>query len=152
MAKAKRKKGSVRTRGKHTQATKADIKEFIRKDPKNRIKNQVTIHDSNAIVDMVFQFIHNSLLAGKEVRVDHVGKLRMTRRAGRMGRNPKTGEPIQVPECFIPRFRASRELKRALKDEGVQVVLREIVPLPVQKVAKTKEAAAKDTKAASAKS
>ncbi len=67
------------------------------------------------VVDAVFDAIVKSLSRGEEVAVAGFGVFRVVKRAARMGRNPKTGESIQIAASTKPKFRAGKLLKEAVK-------------------------------------
>jgi len=66
-------------------------------------------------VDMIFDSITDSLKKGEEVSVAGFGIFSAKERAARTARNPRTGEPIQVPAMRVPKFRAAKALKDAVK-------------------------------------
>jgi len=68
-----------------------------------------------AAVDTVFDTIVNALSKGDDVTIPGFGKFRVARRAARMGRNPMTGESIQIKASVKPKFRAGKLLKEAVK-------------------------------------
>ena len=70
--------------------------------------------DAAQAVDAVFDAITNSLKEGDEVRLVGFGTFAVTRRAATTGRNPRTGEPIQIPASNQPKFKAGKGLKEAL--------------------------------------
>lgn len=55
------------------------------------------------------------LLGGGEVSVPGVGKLVTEERAARMGRNPRTGEPVQIPERKVVKLRPGKNMRSALE-------------------------------------
>ena len=57
-----------------------------------------------------------STLSGKgEVAIPGLGKFETSVRSARTGRNPLTGEPMNIPETVVPKFKASKRLKDAVK-------------------------------------
>ncbi len=66
-------------------------------------------------VNKVVDSIVNSLKNGEEVSISGLGIFSAKLRAARTARNPRTGEPIQVPEMRVPKFRASKALKDAVR-------------------------------------
>ena len=68
-------------------------------------------HQVNEIVDNVFSKIRNSLKNNQEVRIKDFGTLKVITRMERIGRNPKTGEKITIPERKVVKFVPSKELK-----------------------------------------
>ena len=66
-------------------------------------------------VEAVFDTIVKTLSRGEEVAITGFGTFRVVKRAARMGRNPKTGESIQIKASTKPKFRAGKVLKEAVK-------------------------------------
>ena len=67
--------------------------------------------DAAKSVDAVFSNITSSLKGGKEVRLVGFGTFLVVNRAATTGRNPRTGESIQIPAKKVPKFRAGKALK-----------------------------------------
>ena len=65
-------------------------------------------------VDGVFDAISNSLQNGTEVRLVGFGTFSVSRRKATTGRNPRTGETIQIPASNQPKFKAGKGLKDAV--------------------------------------
>lgn len=65
-------------------------------------------------VDAVFSAIQDDLVASGAVVLPGVGKLRLGKRPGRAGRNPRTGEVITIGEKLVVKFRPSAAIKRAV--------------------------------------
>jgi DNA-binding protein HU-beta len=70
--------------------------------------------DSTKAVDAVFDSITSSLKGGNEVRLVGFGTFTVTQRRASEGRNPRTGEKIQIPASNQPKFRAGKGLKDAV--------------------------------------
>ena len=62
--------------------------------------------DAAKSVDAVFSTITSTLKSGNEVRLVGFGTFLVTNRAATTGRNPRTGESIQIPAKKVPKFRA----------------------------------------------
>lgn len=75
----------------------------------------LTKKDSTAAVDAALSLITGALAQGKEVRLTGFGKFMVVNRAARTGRNPQTGEAIEIPATKAPFFHAGKELKDAVK-------------------------------------
>jgi DNA-binding protein HU-beta len=71
--------------------------------------------DGERAVEAVIDMITNKLKGGEEVSIAGLGIFEAKTRAGRMGRNPRTGASIQIKAMRVPKFRASKTLKDALK-------------------------------------
>ena len=66
-------------------------------------------------VDTVVESIIETLKKGEEVSIAGLGIFSVKERAARTARNPRTGEAIQVPAMTVPKFRAAKALKEAVK-------------------------------------
>lgn len=71
--------------------------------------------DAERAVEAIIAMIADSLKKGEEVSVAGLGIFEAKTRAGRMGRNPRTGATIQIKSMRVPKFRASKTLKDAIK-------------------------------------
>lgn len=71
-------------------------------------------NDSMTAVDSVFDAITAALKNGEDVRLVNFGTFTVTKRAASQGRNPRTGEPIQIPASMQPKFKAGKGLKDAV--------------------------------------
>lgn len=67
--------------------------------------------DAGKAVDAVFDAITNSLKSGGDVRLVGFGTFSVTKRAASIGRNPRTGEQIQIKASNQPKFKAGKGLK-----------------------------------------
>ena len=72
---------------------------------------EVTRKDSEVIVETIFDSIVRSLRAGDKIEIRGFGSFRTSKRKPRVGRNPKTGDRVEVPAKTIPYFKPSKELK-----------------------------------------
>ncbi|OFX06157.1 MAG: DNA-binding protein HU [Alphaproteobacteria bacterium RIFCSPHIGHO2_12_FULL_63_12] len=70
--------------------------------------------DATRAVDAVFDAITAALKKGDDVRLVGFGTFSAARRKAREGRNPRTGETIQIPASTQPKFAAGKGLKDAL--------------------------------------
>ena len=70
---------------------------------------------AESLVDTVIDSIVKSLTKGEEVSVAGLGIFSVTARKARMGRNPRTGEAVKVEARKVPKFRAAKALKDAVK-------------------------------------
>ena len=70
--------------------------------------------DSAKAVEAVFDTIVNSLQGGQEVRLVGFGTFSTAQRKASKGRNPRTGEVIDIPASIQPKFKAGKGLKEAV--------------------------------------
>jgi integration host factor subunit beta len=85
--------------------TKADLIEEVAKIA------DITRKDSEVVVETIFDGIVRSLRAGDKIEIRGFGSFRTRQRKPRVGRNPKTGDKVEVPAKKIPFFKPSKELK-----------------------------------------
>src|SRR6202163_51668 len=85
--------------------TKADLVEEV-----SRV-TELTRKDSEVIVDTLFESVIKALKTGDKLEVRGFGSFRVRQRNARVGRNPKTGEKVEVPAKRVPYFKPSKELK-----------------------------------------
>jgi DNA-binding protein HU-beta len=75
--------------------------------------HHLTKRAGNVILHDLVDLITRHLKKGERIRIAGLGILQVRTRAARMGRNPATGEPIQIKAGKKVAFRASKELKLA---------------------------------------
>src|SRR5262245_40245337 len=90
--------------------TKADLVEEVSK------VTELTRKDSEVIVDTLFDSVIKALKTGDKLEVRGFGSFRVRQRNARVGRNPKTGEKVEVPAKRVPYFKPSKELKDLIND------------------------------------
>ena len=100
--------------------TKADLINIVAR------KLDITQVQSGIIVEAALKSVVNALQNGQEVEIRGFGSFRFRNRAPRKGRNPKTGEKVDVPPKKIPYFKMGKELKALLNGQGAE----EAVPSP----------------------
>jgi DNA-binding protein HU-beta len=66
------------------------------------------------VVDALFEKISSTLASGEEVSIAGIGTFHVVAREAREGRNPQTGETIQIPAKNVPKFRPGKKLKDAV--------------------------------------
>ena len=101
--------------GAHITMTKADLIEDV-----SRLA-EVTRKDGEVIVETIFDSIVRSLRVGDKIEIRGFGSFRTRQRKPRIGRNPKTGDKVDVPAKKIPFFKPSKELKDLVNGAPDQV-------------------------------
>jgi integration host factor subunit beta len=84
--------------------TKADLIAEIAREVK------MTRKDSEIIIEAIFDSMVRALRRGDKVEIRGLGSFRTRQRQPRVGRNPKTGERVEVPAKRVPHFKPSKEL------------------------------------------
>ncbi|HEY6291587.1 MAG TPA: HU family DNA-binding protein [Terriglobia bacterium] len=77
--------------------------------------------DSETVIDIIIESIVKSLRAGDKIEIRGFGSFRSRQRKARVGRNPKTGERVEVPPKTVPYFKPSKELKDLINGTGEAV-------------------------------
>lgn len=76
--------------------------------------------DAQRAVESTVAVIAERMAAGEEIAISGFGKFATSERAARRGRNPQTGEEVEIPATRAARFSASAPLKRALAANGAR--------------------------------
>ena len=90
--------------------TKAELVEEVAR------ASELNKRDAEVIVETVFGSIIGALHKGDKVELRGFGSFRTRERGPRRGRNPKTGEPVDVPAKRVPYFKPGKELKEFFTD------------------------------------
>ena len=87
-----------------------------KKDLINEVAKVVkTKKDAQAVVDCVLSSITKALENGDSVSLVGFGTFKVAKRKARKGRNPQTGEEIDIAASKVPKFAAGKALKEAVK-------------------------------------
>ncbi len=70
--------------------------------------------DATKAVDAVFEAVQNALSSGDKVQLIGFGNFEVRERAARKGRNPQTGEEIEIAASKVPAFKPGKALKDAV--------------------------------------
>ncbi len=92
--------------------TKAELVEEV-----SRVSDLTKKH-SEVIVDTVFKSIIDALHRGEKIELRGFGSFRLRRREPRKGRNPKTGDKVDVPPKKVPYFKPGKELKDLINKDA----------------------------------
>ena len=94
--------------------------------------SELTKKHSEVIVDTVFRSITAALQRGEKIELRGFGSFRLRRREPRKGRNPKTGDRVDVPSKRVPYFKPGKDLKELINRksdfDGAAVVSGEAAP------------------------
>ena len=72
--------------------------------------------DVERIVSTIFDEITNALVKGQRVELRGFGAFSVKTRPARIGRNPRTGEKVNVDEKHVPYFKTGKDLRERLND------------------------------------
>ncbi len=71
----------------------------------------LTKTDAGRVVDHIFDSVVSTVSRGEEVSIAGLGIFSAKTRPARTGRNPRTGESVQIPERQVPKFRPAKAFK-----------------------------------------
>jgi integration host factor subunit beta len=92
--------------------TKADLVDKV------TALGDLTRRDSEIIVDLLFDSVISALKSGDKIEIRGFGSFRTRQRNARIGRNPKSGEKVEVPAKKVPFFKPSKELRDLINPGG----------------------------------
>jgi integration host factor subunit beta len=79
---------------------------------------ELTKKDAERLVEIVFESIIETLNHGEKIELRGFGSFRVRERGARRGRNPKTGDPVNIPAKRVPYFKPGKELKELINEES----------------------------------
>ncbi len=79
--------------------------------------NHLYTRDLERVVNTIFNEITQSLADGKRVELRGFGAFSVQHRSARVGRNPRSGESVNIDEKYIPRFKTGKELRLRLNNK-----------------------------------
>ena len=85
-----------------------------------RVANQINLtkKQTEVVVNTVFSSITDSLAEGRKVELRGFGSFRIRQRNARIGRNPKSGQKVEVPSKKVPFFKAGKELRQLVDNHA----------------------------------
>ena len=90
----------------------------------------MTRKDSESLVETILDSIVRALRRSDKIEIRGFGSFRTRQRKPRTGRNPKTGEKVEVPAKTIPFFKPSKELKDLINTSAAAVAEPSPEPAP----------------------
>lgn len=72
---------------------------------------QLVLKDADFAVKTILDAMTDALARGHRIEIRGFGSFGLNRRPPRVGRNPKSGEKVMVPEKFVPHFKPGKELR-----------------------------------------
>lgn len=76
-----------------------------------RFGSQLVAKDAELAVKTILDEMATSLARGQRIEIRGFGSFDLNYRPARVGRNPKSGQKVEVPEKFVPHFKAGKELR-----------------------------------------
>lgn len=88
--------------------TKADLVEKVANEA------EMTKKDAEQLVEIIFDSIISTLNKGEKIELRGFGSFRVRQRNARQGRNPKTGDSVNIPAKRVADFKPGKELKEII--------------------------------------
>ncbi len=79
---------------------------------------QLVAKDADLAVKMILDAMVGALARGDRIEIRGFGSFALNYRPPRLGRNPKSGDQVQVPEKYVPHFKAGKELRERVDQEA----------------------------------
>ncbi len=80
-------------------------------------QSELSKSDVSLSVKELIQFMSTSISEGRRIEIRGFGSFTLRERKPRMGRNPKTGEPVPLGAKYAPHFKPGKDLKERVKDQ-----------------------------------
>jgi|TARA_R110000850_G_scaffold100373_2_gene207848 integration host factor subunit beta len=91
--------------------TKSELVEIIASK-----QTQLSVKDVELAVKTLIDLMSNTLSSGQRIEIRGFGSFSLHYRASRLGRNPKTGEAVNLDAKFVPHFKPGKELRDKVND------------------------------------
>lgn len=91
--------------------TKSELVEMIASK-----QSQLSGKDVELAVKTMIDHMSQSLAEGERIEIRGFGSFSLHYRAPRVGRNPKTGESVNLPEKYVPHFKPGKDLREKVND------------------------------------
>lgn len=91
--------------------TKSELVEVIASK-----QSQLSAKDVELAVKTIIDHMSQSLAEGQRIEIRGFGSFSLHYRAPRVGRNPKTGESVDLPEKYVPHFKPGKDLREKVND------------------------------------
>ena len=97
--------------------TRSDLVEALA----NRF-GQLTHRDAEFAVKAILDAMNDALVAGHRIEIRGFGSFSINRRPPRMGRNPRSGESVAIPEKRVPHFKPGKALRESVDQRTAEIV------------------------------
>jgi len=104
--------GGTRHTGETEIMTKSELIERIAQK-----QAQLAYRDVELTVKTMLEHMAQRLAIGERIEIRGFGSFSLHYRPGRVGRNPKTGEPVSLPAKYVPHFKPGKELRERVNED-----------------------------------
>ncbi len=81
---------------------------------------QLLAKDAELVVKIILDAMAKSLARGERIEIRGFGSFDLNYRPSRVGRNPKSGEKVHVPEKYVPHFKAGKKMRELIDSSHKQ--------------------------------
>jgi len=81
---------------------------------------QLTHRDAESAVKTILDAMGDALVRGNRIEIRGFGSFSVSRRPPRIGRNPRSGESVAVPEKRVPHFKPGKALREAVDERAAE--------------------------------
>ena len=85
---------------------------------------QLTHHDAEYAVKKILDTMSDALVRGHRIEIRGFGSFSINRRPPRMGRNPRSGESVAIPEKRVPHFKPGKALREAVDAKTQELLVK----------------------------
>ena len=78
---------------------------------------QLTQRDTETAVKIILDAMSDALARGHRIEIRGFGSFSINRRPPRLGRNPRSGEKVTIPEKLVPHFKPGKALREAVDEQ-----------------------------------
>ncbi|CAN5270374.1 HU family DNA-binding protein [soil metagenome] len=97
--------------------TKADLVQRV----SETVGPAVTKRDCAAVVDSFLSAVKDALADHENIEIRGFGTFKVRERKSRLARNPRTGDPVEVPPRAVPVFKPSKDLRTVVEEKSLAV-------------------------------
>ena len=81
---------------------------------------QLVAKDAELAVKVILDAMSEALARGDRIEIRGFGSFSVNHRPPRLGRNPRTGEPVPIPERRVPHFKPGKALRQAIESSPTE--------------------------------
>ncbi len=85
-------------------------------------QDQLSPKDIELAIKLILEYMSQSLASGSRIEIRGFGSFSIHYRAPRIGRNPKTGESVELEGKYVPHFKPGKELRDKVNESASQIV------------------------------
>jgi integration host factor subunit beta len=90
--------------------TRSDLVKVLSKNQK-----YLALKDVEVVVRSLINILSNSLSSGERIEIRGFGSFNLHYHSPRIGKNPRTGEPVNISGKYVPHFKPSKELRKRVQ-------------------------------------